>query len=203
MKAILMALAASIATPAAAEIIDFSSLAFEGGDDTPWQRYTTVTVGDYVFTALEPVPRPLLVHAKNDRNNADIGGATLGINTSGSDLGFAFARVDGAAFDFLGLKVTHFTDALLSPGNGGTLSMEFDGVPYFAGSYDINPGFQDFALNAIGVRTVRISSINYFQVDDLIVSSVVPEPATWLAMTLGFGLVAGGLRRYRRIEAVA
>lgn len=203
MKKLILACAVMIAAPASAEVIDFSSLAFDGGTSTPWQKYSSVTVGDYVFTALEPIPRPLLVHARGDENNADPGGATLGILTSGSDRGFEFSRVDGAAFDFLGLKVTHFTDGLTSPGNGGTLSMLFDGTPYFAGSYDIYPGFQNFSLSALGVHTVQISSINYFQVDDLLVASGVPEPATWGMMLIGFGMLGASLRYRRRAMRAA
>lgn len=198
MKTFVLALAAVIAAPVSAETIDFSSLGFDGGAGTPFQSYTSVVVGDYVFTALQPGSTPLLVHARSDPNNADPGGATLGLNTSGSALGFEFARVDGAAFDFGSFQATHFTNASTSPGNGGPLTLMLDGVPFFAGSYDINPGFQDFAVGALGVRSVRITSNNFFQVDNLIVSSGVPEPATWLAMTLGFGLVAGRLRWRRR-----
>lgn len=198
MKTFILALAAMVATPVSADTIDFSSLGFDGGAGTAFQSYTSVVVGDYVFTALQPGSTPLLVHARSDPNNADQGGATLGLTTSGSALGFEFARVDGTAFDFTGFQVTHFTDALTSPGNGGTLALMFDGVQVFAPSYDIFPGFQDVAVSALGVRNVRITSNNFFQVDNLIVSSGVPEPATWLAMSLGFGLVAGRLRWRRR-----
>jgi hypothetical protein len=203
MKNFLFACAVTIAAPASAEVIDFSSLAFDGDTTTPWQQYATVTVGDYVFTALQPATQPLLVHSRGDANNADPGGATLGIITSGDDLGFEFARVDGAAFDFLSFKATHFTNGLESPGNGGTLTLLLDGNLVFAGSYDVTPGFQDFAVNALGVHTVRISSNNYFQVDDLLVSSAVPEPATWGMMLLGFGMLGATIRFRRRGLAAA
>ncbi len=203
MKKFLLACAVMIAAPASAEVIDFSSLAFDGNTMTPWQKYTTVTVGDYVFTALQPATRPLLVHARGDENNADPGGATLGINTSGSDLGFEFSRVDGAAFDFLSFKATHFTNGYEGPGNGGPLALLLDGTSFSAGSYDISPGFQDFAVNALGVHTVRITSNNFFQVDDLLVSSAVPEPGTWSMMLLGFGMLGATIRFRRRGLAAA
>lgn len=196
MKSIILACTAMIAEPASAEVIDFSALAFDGDTSTPWQSYTSVTVGDYVFTALQPISRPLLIHSRGDENNADPGGATLGMSTSGSDLGFEFTRADGAVFDFLSLEATHFTNGLTRPGNGGTLTMLLDGVPLFAGSYDVNPGFQNFAVNAMGVHTVRISSNNFFQVDDLVVNSAVPEPATWAMMLVGFGML-GAFTRHR------
>jgi len=196
MESFILACTAIIAAPASAEVIDFSALAFDGDESTPWQSYTSVTVGGYVFTALQPISRPLLIHSRGDENNADPGGATLGIGTSGSDLGFEFTRADGAEFDLLSLEATHFTNRFESSGNGGPLTMLLDGVPFFAGSYDISPGFETFAVNAMGVRTVRISSNNLFQIDDLVVSSAVPEPATWVMMLVGFGML-GAFTRHR------
>jgi hypothetical protein len=178
--------------PAHAEILTFDSLAFETGLR---QSYASFTIGDYVFTALQPVSTPFLVRAKDDPNNADPGGATIGMTTVGNG-GFSFARVDGAAFDFTGFDATHLTNSLTSPGNGGTLNVYFDDLIGLASSYDINPGFQSYAFQGLGVHNVRITSNNYFQVDNLAVSSgAVPEPASWAMMIGGLALTGAALRR--------
>lgn len=182
-------------TPVRAEILTFDSLAFESG---PAQNYASFTIGDYVFTALQPVSTPFLVRAKDDPNNADPAGATIGMATVANG-GFTFARTDGEAFDFIGFDATHLTNSLTSPGNGGTLNVFFDDVIGLASSYDINPGFQSYTLEGFGVRSVRITSNNFFQVDNLAVfSGPVPEPASW-AMMIG-GLAATGAAMRRRIR---
>ena len=193
-----LATAITLAAPAAAEVITFDPLAFNGSGSTPPQTYSSVTVGDYVFTALQAF-NPLVVRARNDPDNADIGGATLGITTSGSELGLSFARVDGSAFDFTGFQATHYSNALLSPGNGGTLAVYFDGAIGLQTSYDINPGFQTYAPSGVGVHSVRITSNNFFQIDNLTVSgtSAVPEPAMWTMLVGGFAMVGGAMRRGR------
>lgn len=201
-----LALAAVLVSPfsASADVIDFSSLAFNG---TGEQHFASVVVGDYVFTALQPSAAPLIVLGKSDVNNADQGGGTLGLRTSGSDLGVSFARIDGAAFDLTSIQVTHLSNSTTSSGNGGTLRFTFDGVTAFQSSYDINPGFQTYALAGSGLHSVQITSNNYFQFDNLVVSgatvSAVPEAASWLYLSGGLVLLGGAYRRRRGLSRVA
>lgn len=202
MKNVLIAIAALTASPVSAEVIDFDSLGFPGGAEVQPLTFASFVLGDYRFTALDPQRAPLVIRAQQDINNADPGGATLGLNTYGDMPGFEFSRIDGAAFDFTGFQATHFNNSTTSEGNGGTLQIYFDGVIGFNGSYDRNPGLQDYVLAGIDVRSVRISSNNLLQVDNLVVSSAVPEPSTWLMLIAGFAAVAlrlrvGGVRARR------
>lgn len=186
----------SISSSTFAETITFDELAFPTGIP---RSYQSLTVGDYLFTALQN-DKPLVIQAQDDPNNADPAGATLGMRTIGQDLGFTMARVDGALFDFTGVQVTHFSNNLLSPGNGGPLVFYFVGAPIQQRSYDINPGFQTFALDGLGISSVRITSNNLFQIDNLVVSggAVVPEPSSWILMIAGFGAIGMSLRSMRR-----
>jgi PEP-CTERM motif len=181
-------------TAAHADVIDFNSLAFNGDGSTPEQTYSSVEIDGYLFTALQPAT--FAVRATADPNNADPGGATLGIRTIGGAQGFSVTRLDGSAFSFTSVEATHLNNALTDPGNGGTFDVFADNIPILQSSYDINPGFQTYSLNATGVHTIRITSDNFFQVDDLVVSSAVPEPSTWAMMILGFYGV--GFMAYRR-----
>ena len=193
-----MIAAATAALPASAEVITFNGLAFDGGSGTPEKTFGSVTVGDYVFTALL-ASEPLIVRARNDPNNADPGGATLGIRPVGSDPGFRFERIDGAAFDVTSIQVTQLTPTLSGPDNSGTLGFYFDGAVGLLTSFDGNPPFQTYALNGLGVRSVRVTGNNYFQVDNIVVSSNVPEPGTWIMMVMGIGAIGFGMRSRRTI----
>ena len=177
-------LLAALATPllSHADVIDFSSLAFDGSTQ---QQYASVVVGDFVFTALQPSLFPLIVLGKSNPNNGNPGGATLGLQTFGQALGVQFSRLDGGTFDFSSLQATHLFNASTSPGNGGTLKISFDGATTLQTSYDINPGFQTYLLSGIGIHSAQITSNNVFQFDNLVVSNV-PEAAT-------VTYIAGGL----------
>lgn len=197
MRYLVAGLAALLSSPTTAEVIDFTPLAFAGGTTTPDHKFDTVVVGDYRFTALQPASTPLIVRAAGNKDNADPGGATLGIATAGDALGFDFARVDGAAFDFTGAQLTHLFNSTTSGGNGGTFAISADGVQRYSATYDIAPGFQTYAFSILGAHSINITSINYFQIDNLLVSSAVPEPAGWLMMIAGLGLIGGSLRLRR------
>ena len=99
------------------------------------------------------------------------------------------------------MEATHLNNALTNSGNGGTFDIFADDIPVLQSSYDINPGFQTYSLNATGVHVLRITSDNFFQVDDLVVSSAVPETSTWSMMILGFAGV--GFMAYRRNNKTA
>lgn len=194
-KCLLVVATIAAVHPAFADVIDFSPLAFPGNAGTPEQHFAGVVVGDYLFSALDPASVPLIVMASGDPNNADPSGATLGLRTSGSDAGLSFSRVDGAVFQFSGFRATHLSNALTDSGSGGTLDVLFDGAPVLLSSYDINPGFQTYTMPATPVHEVRITSNNYFQIDDLVVTTAVPEASSWLYLAGGLGLFAVSRRR--------
>ena len=55
-----------------------------------------------------------------------------------------------------------------------------------------------------GLYTLRISSLGdsifeHFSIDNLTISTPVPEPGTWLTMLMGFCAVGYGIRRSRRL----
>ena len=195
MKRFIILSAMTFATPAFADVIDFSDLAFDGTGSSDRRQFASVMSGDYVFTALQFPRVPLTVWARTAPNNADQGGATLGVPTTASDLGVSFARADGAAFRFTGLQITQLFDAAASPGAGGTFRILFDGALGFNSSYDTNPGFQTYSFAGIDARTVQISSINVFQIDDLQVGTVtnVPEASNAVYLLAGIGLLGGAM----------
>lgn len=195
MKIVALLIALMCTTTAHAAVIDFNSLAFNGNGNTPEQTFSSVAIDGYLFTALQPAV-PFVVRANADPNNADAGGATLGLRTSGGAAGFSFTRLDGSTFSFSSVDATHLNNALTNSGNGGTFNVFADDIPVLQSSYDINPGFQSYSLNATDVHTIRITSNNFFQLDNLVVSSAVPEPTTWAMMILGFASV--GFMTYRR-----
>ena len=191
---VLTVTALSLSSASQAAVITFDELAFPGANGTPEQTFATLVLGDYRFTALQ-ANTPFVVRAQGDANNADPGGATLGIRTSGSFPGFTFSRIDGSAFDLTGLQATHLNNALTDSGNGGTLDIFFDGVVGFQSTYNTTPGFQTYNFSGTGVRTVRITSNNFFQIDNLTVTAgAVPEPASWMLMLAGFAAIGGALR---------
>lgn len=51
------------------------------------------------------------------------------------------------------------------------------------------------------VNTTTIAGGNDFGLDDISLTTAIPEPATWGLMVTGFGLVGAGLRRRSRAVA--
>jgi hypothetical protein len=44
------------------------------------------------------------------------------------------------------------------------------------------------------------SDTNAFEIDNIVVNSAVPEPATWAMMLLGFGAIGFSMRRRRAAD---
>lgn len=68
-------------------------------------------------------------------------------------------------------------------------------------SYDGNGGAGFLGFAGAGVTGFTVSSAADFAIGDFYTAGstgAVPEPATWLLMMLGFGLVGGALRSQRR-----
>jgi hypothetical protein len=69
------------------------------------------------------------------------------------------------------------------------------------GSYGLEPGIDFVTLASPGANSIRINFFtadspgDHFRIITAAPVAVVPEPATWTAMILGFGLVGGKLRR--------
>ena len=177
---ILAALLASSAT-ASAEIVTFDGVPF-GNSPTPMSTYVeggvTVTSLDGSFWAYSA---PGELHLDPD-----------GFDTSAYDFTYAGGAFDVLGFDIVFAEDIGFIGAFLEgfDENGNLLNSLF--VTDF-GTIPLT-GFDD-------LHTFRITSVgdvfDHFSIDNLEISTPVPEPGTWLTMLLGFGLAGAALRRGR------
>lgn len=176
-------LAALLASSAAAnaEIVTFDGVPF-GVSPTPMSTYVeggvTVTSLDGSFWAFSG---PGELHLDPE-----------GFDTSAYDFTYA-----GGAFDLVGFDIVFAED--------------FGAIGAFLEGFDENGNLlnslfvTDFGTIPIdgfdGLYTLRISSFgdvfDHFSIDNLKISTPVPEPGTWLTMLLGFGLAGAALRRRR------
>ena len=175
---ILAALLASSAT-ASAEIVTFDGVPF-GNSPTPMTTYVeggvTVTSLDGYFWAFSG---PGELHLDPE-----------GFGTSAYDFTYA-----GGAFDLVSF------DIIFAEGSIGAYLEGFDENGKLFNSLFVT----DFGTIPIdgfdGLYTLRISSFGEFfdhiSIDNLEISTPVPEPGTWLTMLLGFGLAGAALRRRR------
>ena len=177
---ILAALLASSAT-ASAEVVTFDGVPF---DDSPTQMSTyveggvTVTSLDGYFWAYSA---PGELHLDPE-----------GFGTSAYD----FTHADGA-FDVLGFDIVFAEDI----GFIGAFLQGFDENGKLLNSLFVTD-FGTIPLTGFdGLHTFRITSFgeffDHFSVDNVEISTPVPEPGTWLTMLLGFGLAGAALRRRR------
>lgn len=175
---ILAALLASSAT-ASAEIVTFDGVPF-GNSPTPMSTYVeggvTVTSLDGNFWAFSG---PGELHLDPD-----------GFGTSAYDFTYA-----GGAFDLVGF------DIIFAEGSIGAFLEGFDENGDLLNSLFVT----DFGTIPVsgfdGLYTLRISSFgdvfDHISIDNLEISTPVPEPGTWLTMLLGFGVAGAALRRRR------
>lgn len=114
---------------------------------------------------------------------------------------YTLTRDGGGKFDFTSLQLGNVN------GNtaGGTLRVAFDGGAPTALAIPLTGALQTFNLAAIGITSAAFSFLpgenanntldSYARLDNLTVSGAVPEPAAWMLMVTGFGLVGVAARR--------
>jgi len=195
MKILLATAAAAMAfvsTPASAAVIDFEnlgatpngpSLEFERLDFTgisftsPSNRITTITSGD-----------------NNTRICANAIGCIADLNISFSEVASNFS------FDLAGANTAGISIGEIFFTFGDGSSSSFDLISDTIGAAY---SFQDFT-SLTNISSIRIvadvrADSNGYSFDNFSFSSAaVPEPATWLSMIVGFGLLGGALRRRPR-----
>ena len=116
--------------------------------------------------------------------------------------------------NFAARPIAFFSFAFNSLGNNNTVTLTYtDLTTQIFRSNESGQAFVNFGLGAVPPRSGRLvydtgtgpkilsavfarnGNNSVFVIDDLAVAA--PEPATWLMMILGFGLVGGQLRRRR------
>jgi len=97
--------------------------------------------------------------------------------------------------------VLHFKDGT-NTGNilAGLLGLNDESATNSHGMVVINQN-QDSAIDSVTFSSLNTSGINQFRIDEI--AAATPEPAAWLMMIFGFGLVGAQLRRRRSPKRVA
>jgi len=172
----LSVIAGLVSTAASAEVVTFTGVP-SGVSPTSMTTYVengvTVTSLDGNFWAF---PNPGELHFDPE-----------GFGNKTFDFTYA-----GGAFDVLSFDITFAESSFVAflqgfDQNGALLNSL--AVSSTLGTIDV-AGFD-------GVHTLRIGNFgSHMSIDNLTISAVaVPEPATWMSMLMGFGLVGAALRR--------
>ena len=170
-------IAGSLSAGASAELVTFSGIPF---DISPTSM-TSYSENGVTVTSLEGTfwafPNPGELHLDPD-----------GFGNKTFDFTYA-----GGAFNVLSFDITFADSAFVAflegfDQNGALLnSLVVDST---LGTINV-AGFD-------GIHTLRIGNFgSHMSVDNFTISAAVPEPATWLTMLIGFGLVGAALRRTR------
>ena len=133
-------------------------------------------------------------------------GATAAISAVGYTNSFAGATTT----TLYGIDYINNTLALIGSPNGGTITT-IGALGFDVGadaSFDITVGGEAFLSSGFGFYSVNLTTGAATLVGqtaglrNIAVGSGVPEPATWLSMILGFGLLGGLIRRRERRTAL-
>jgi len=137
-----------------------------------------------------------------DGNADDPYGTLLVIKKTGGGL-FSLVSLDVANLDNPGSPISVF------PGSG--FRIEVSGAP--SGDAVFGPGSSTFAtespagftnISELDINLVSLAGGTTFAVDNIVLSSAVPEPSTWAMMALGFiGLGFAGYRKGRPARSVS
>lgn len=191
------------ATPAAATILIFSTpgavqpsenILFQGVDATGNLAFgvTNQTGSRVTFTGVEPLATPPQGQARLSAVDGGLSELSFAL-----DSGIGFREVE---FNIFGTQATatsamlNFTDQFgtvfsntfaLSNGQNFFSARSIDQQFITNVSFLLNGNVQD-------VRQFRIGGVGIVPSPE--VSGVVPEPASWAMMVLGFGLVGAGMR---------
>jgi hypothetical protein len=180
-RALLLAALLFSSATANAEIVTFDGVPF---GDSP-TTMTTYVEGDVTVTSLGgsfwAFSGPGELHLDPE-----------GFGTSAYDFTFAGGAFDLVSFDIIFAE--DFIGALLEgfDQEGNVLNSlfvtDFGTIPA--------TGFED--LYTLRITSVGNSPFDHFSIDNLTISTPVPEPGTWLTMLLGFGAVGYAFRSLRR-----
>ena len=170
-----------------AEVVTFDGVPF-GNSPTPMSTYVE---GDVTVTSLDgnfwAFSSPGELHLDPE-----------GFGTSAYDFTYAGGAFDLVSFDIIFAE--DFIGALLEgfDENGDALANLF--VTDF-GTIPVSD-FED--LYTLRITSLGSSPFDHFSIDNLTISTPVPEPGTWLTMLLGFGAIGYGHRRSknRRLAAL-
>lgn len=189
---------------AAVQVLDFDDLAKEGsGRD--YIAGPTFEYGGFSFTSGYSESPHFLIWQQDAVENADQGGGTFAHRWDRFPM--TISRTDGALFDLISFD---FAD-ILNSGARSTNQIVFtygDGtIQFLDTTSDGVVGLETLNLNRSGLKSVSIAanSREWWQIDNFTVGSaaVVPEPATWAMMIIGFGGIGATLRRRRQALALA
>ena len=150
----------------------------------------------------------------------------LDINGSGyAQIGDADNN-DGEVFDNFNLFLTsnpngftavefsiQYASKVLNDSGNGLLvvSIEFTDGSFqnFAPLVFTGPGLSDYQIKASGSEVFKAlhltSNIQFDMIkqNDITLAPAVPEPATWMMMLFGFGLIGGAMRRRKTVPSFA
>ena len=135
----------------------------------------------------------------------DPGGATLSNNYYSTTT--TLTKIDGGKFNFVAIDLGDVYNNYYNAQGGDILFAFTDalGTTYQTVTIDGVPGAQTFSFNRTGLLSVSYLPQTTFskviQVDNVVVSATVPEPASWALLIAGFGLVGSTLRARRRQTA--
>ena len=171
----LSVIAGVVSTGASAEVVTFTGVP-SGVSPTSMTTYVengvTVTSLDGNFWAF---PNPGELHFDPE-----------GFGNKTFDFTYA-----GGAFDVLSFDITFAESSFVAflqgfDQNGALLNSL--AVSSTLGTIDV-AGFD-------GIHTLRIGNFgSHMSIDNFTISAAVPEPATWMTILMGFGLVGAALRR--------
>lgn len=179
-RAVFFGVIASLSAGANAEVVTFSGIP---SGDSPTAQPTYVEDGITV-TSLDGnfwgYPNPGELHLDPE-----------GFGNKFFDFEYA-----GGAFDLVSFDITFGTIgsvAYLTGYDENGLLLNSLSVSGF-GTIDIT-GFD-------GIYTLRIGNYgDHFSIDNVTVTTAIPEPGTWLTALIGFGLAGAALRRRRKQSA--
>ncbi len=195
-----------LALPAGAQILDFNDLTTPITQDvgSSYEKY-----GFRITIAPDPSIAPdayLLVWASDESLNADPGGATLTTGYSGNIV--TLSAISGAAFRFDSIDLTDAFNGIFAGPKGDVafeLALAGGGSQALTISLADMPGLQHFSFGT-DVTSVSFQGLTtlsqWVQFDNITLTGgngVVPEPASWAMLIVGFGLVGAMLRRRERL----
>ena len=123
-----------------------------------------------------------------------------------------FLTTDPNGFTAVEFSIQYASQVLNTLGNGElTIFVDFigGGFDQFGPIFFKNAGLFDYQIKAEGsqvIERLRLRSNIQFDMikqNDITVAAAIPEPATWMMMLFGFGLIGGAMRRRKMVPSFA